>query len=316
MRAPGFAARTERSIFYFARPQIGQPDAKHGSEECALSRSLSATLIVVALLRGDIGAQSPAVPAAPSPQFDVVSIKRNTTGETGGGMRSLPDGTTIMTNQPIRSLILGASPVPVREVEGLPDWVNSERYDVTLKPPAGYSRDQRPEMMRQMFVERMMLKAHVEERERDVFALVVARGDGRLGPQLKPSALDCSPRPPGSPPPAPPTFNEADAQGRCGGLYGQGVIVSGGLLLDSFVVSISGTAGRHVINRTGLAGYYSLTLRYTLPRRPGAAPDAPADDNLPDFFTALQEQLGLKLQSEKMRLPIFVVDHIERPTEN
>jgi len=81
------------------------------------------------------------------------------------------------------------------------------------------------------------------------------------------------------------------------------------------VLSISGNAGRQVINKTGLQGYYALTLRYATTRRPGTT-DAAVDDNLPDFFTALQEQLGLKLQSEKMRLPIFVVDHIEKPTEN
>lgn len=272
--------------------------------------------LVVPVIVAVVGLQSAAQTPAPGPvQFDVVSIKRNTTGETGGGMRSLPDGTSIMTNQPIRSIILSASPVPAREVEGLPDWVNTERYDVTLKPPAGAPREQRTEMMRNMFAERMMLKAHVEERERDVFALVVARSDGKLGPQLKLSTLDCSPRPPGSPPPPPPTFNEADAAGRCGGLYGQGVITSGGLRLDSFVLSISGLAGRQVVNRTGLQGDYALTLRWAATRRPGAT-DAPVDDNLPDFFTALQEQLGLKLQSEKMTVPIFVVDHIERPTEN
>jgi uncharacterized protein (TIGR03435 family) len=166
-----------------------------------------------------------------------------------------------------------------------------------------------------MFAERMKLRAHVEERERDIFALVVARSDGRLGPKLKPSSLDCGPRPPGSPPPPPPTFAEADAQGRCGGLYGQGLIVSGGLQLDTFVRSVSGLAGRQVINRTGLEGFYALTLRYATSPEAGVG-NYPPDDNIPDFFTALQEQLGLKLQSEKMRVPIFVIDHIERPTEN
>ena len=181
-------------------------------------------IVLAAPLSGPrLAAQAPA--EVSGAQFDVVSIKRSPNDAVGGGMRSLPDGMMIMTNQPIRSIILSASPVLAREVEGLPDWVNRERYDVTLKPPAGVTREQHPEMMRSMFAERMMLKAHVEERERDVFALVVARSDGRLGPQLKPSALDCGPRPPGAPPPSPPSFNKADAQGRCGGLFGQGVIV-------------------------------------------------------------------------------------------
>lgn len=255
-------------------------------------------------------------PAEPSgAQFAVASIKPSPRDAVGGGMRSLPDGTMIMTNHPISSIIRSASPIPVREVEGLPEWADRESYDVTVKPPPGSTPAQRAEMMRNMFAERMRLKAHVEERERDVFALVVARSDGRLGPQLKPSSLDCGPRPPGSPPPPPPTFVEADAQGRCGGLYGRGAIVSGGLQLDSFVLSISGQAGRQVVNRTGLQGFYALTLRYAT-RSPAGAGAPPPDDNLPDFVTALQEQLGLKLQPEKMRVPIFVIDHIERPTEN
>ena len=270
------------------------------------------TMLAAPLSGLRLPAQSPA--ELSGAQFDVVSIKRSPSDAAGGGMRNLPDGTMIVINQPIRSIILSASPVPAREVEGLPDWVNSERYDVTLKPPAGTTR-QRREMMRSMFAERMMLKAHVEERERDVFALVVARSDGRLGPQLKPSALDCGPRPPGAPPPSPPSFNKADAQGRCGGMFGPGEIASGGLLLDSFVISISGLTGRQVVNRTGLQGFYALTLHYAVPRPLGTT-DAAVDDNNPDFFTALQEQLGLKLQPDKMRVPIFVVDHIERPTEN
>jgi uncharacterized protein (TIGR03435 family) len=278
-----------------------------------MTRLLGAALI--ATMCGCVAVRAQDQPAG-SAQFEVVSIKRNISDTTGGGMRSLPDGTSVMTNQSIRSIILAASPVPAREVEGLPDWVNTERYDITLKPPAGAAREQRGEMMRNMFVERMKLQAHVEERERDVFALVVARSDGRLGPQLKPSTLDCSPRPPGTAPPPPPSFDPKDATGRCGGLFGQGTIVSGGIALDSLVLSISGLAGRQVLNRTALKGFYALTLRWAEPRRPGASPDAALDENLPDFFTALQEQLGLKLQAEKARMPIFIVDHIERPTEN
>jgi bla regulator protein blaR1 len=281
---------------------------------------LYAALIPIACSGLSARAQDQPAPSGPA-QFEVVSIKRNTTVGSGGGMRSLTDGTTIITNQPIRSIILAASPVPAREVEGLPDWVTSERYDITLKPPAGAAREQRGEMMRNMFAERMKLEAHVEERERDVFALVLARSDGRLGPQLKPSALDCSPRPAGAAPPAPPSFDPKDAKGRCGGMFGQGVIVSGGITMDSLVLSLSGLAGRQVNNRTGLQGWYALTLRFASTRTAGAPPDSVANvtganDDVPDFFTAIQEQLGLKLQSERSKLPILVVDHIERPTEN
>ena len=90
----------------------------------------------------------------------------------------------MMANQPIRSIIMAAAPVPVRDVTGLPAWANSEPYDVVAKPPAGATVEQRRDMFRRMFEERMQLKAHVEEREQNAFALVLDRADGRLGPQL------------------------------------------------------------------------------------------------------------------------------------
>jgi len=247
---------------------------------------------------------------APLAEYEVVSIKRSPADAVGGSLQTLPDGTFIMKNSPMRSIILAASPVPTREVEGYPAWVDRERYDVTAKPPPGATRQQSGAMMRRVFEDRMKLKGHVEERERTVFALVLARSDGRLGPQLKPSALDCTapvpPRSPQTPPPEPP-------EARCGGSFGAGLIVSGGITMDQLVPSLSGLAGGQVINRTGLQGYYALTVRYAMPRGPGA--DPPADD-LPEPITAIQEQLGLRFQPEKMKMPVFVVDSIERPSEN
>ena len=94
-------------------------------------------------------------------EFDVVSITRSAPDVVGGGMRTLPDGTLIMRNQPIRSIINSATPVPVREVIGLPDWAMQERYDITAKPPAGSTREQRSEMWRTLFADRMKLVGQV-----------------------------------------------------------------------------------------------------------------------------------------------------------
>ena len=254
----------------------------------------------------------------PRAEFDVVSIKRADPHARGGGMRTLPDGTSIMTNVSIGQFIRSAAPVPVREVIGLPDWASTEHYDVTAKPPPDSTREQRSQMWRTLFAERMKLLAHVEEKERDTFALVVARSDGRLGPQLKPSTLDCSPRPPGSPPvpSRTPPITDADVLNTCGGRFGNGSIVSGGITMDALVGSLGGLAGRLVNNRTGLQGFYSLTLTFSPPRTPAASSDASLPGDAPEFFTALHEQLGLKLQPEKTMVPVFVIDRIERPTEN
>ena len=271
---------------------------------------MRATVMYV-LICGAVCAQAAAQEGA---RFEVVSIKRNPGIDASGGIRNTPDGGMVMVNQPIRSILTGAAPVPVREVVGAPDWVMTERYDITTRPPAGSTREQRAEMMRTMFAERMKLVAHVEQRERDTFALVLARSDGRLGPNLKPSALDCSPPPPGTPPPPPPRL-DADPRKRCGMRMSANQIVSGGIDMDRLVPSLSGLAGGLVNNRTGLKGTYELELNFS---RPGLAPtdNRPALVDAPEFFTALQEQLGLKLEREKTMVPVLVIDSIERPSEN
>ena len=177
--------------------------------------------------------------------------------------------------------------------------------------PNGATREQRAEMMRNMFIERMNLVGHVEEQERTTFALIVARSDGRLGPQLKRSTLDCDRPPSAGPPETPP--DRAEAQNRCGLSMGQGTIVSGGITIDRLVLSFGGLAGGLVNDRTGLKDSYAVTLRFA---PPGLRADALPSDDAPQFVTALQEQLGLKLQPEKTRVPIFIIDHIERPTPN
>jgi len=266
-----------------------------------------------------------AAQAPTQPTFDVVSIKRVNELRQSGGMRILPDGTVMMMNGSIGSLVNAASPVPItpRDIVGGPDWLWRELYDVTVKPPEGLTREQRAEMIpmmwRAMFADRMKLVAHIEQREKDAFALVVARSDGRLGPELKPSTLDCTPNPnatPQAPSQALPSLQ--DRQNRCGLSMSPGLMVSGGVTLDQFARNISGMAGGEVDNRTGLLGWYSVKMTFSLPRDAAASPDANvAVDDAPDIFTALQEQLGLKLQREqKKSTPVFVIDHIERPSEN
>ena len=250
-----------------------------------------AILVLAPLLLGGV------LPAAQSPaDFEVVSIKRSPADARGGGLGTAPDGTLTMRNQPIRSILLYGSPVPVREIEGFPDWVARDGYDIVAKTPAGSTRQQTPAMMRRMLEDRFKLKGHVEERDRPIFALVVARTDGRLGPQIKASTLDC-----------------ATPDARCGASFGAGSIVSDHIRIDDMLPFFSGLAGRSVINRTGLTGFYALTLRWAPPRAPNS--DAPVDDT-PEFFTAIQEQLGLKVQPGTMQMPVFIVDSIERPSEN
>jgi uncharacterized protein (TIGR03435 family) len=253
-------------------------------------------VIILAVAAIQSATQEPALVGA---QFDVVSIKPHPYDPVaGGGMSRRPDGTFRMTSQPIWSILLAAAPEPVYEVTGFPDWVRTEAYDIIAKPaPDSHpTREQQGEMMRNMLIERFKVAGHLEEVERTTFALVVASRDGRLGSQLEKSTADCA----GAP----------DAP--CGLRMGHGTIEATGIPLDRLVLSLRGFAGGQVTNRTGLVGLYDVRLRFALPRL--TADGATSDDDAPQFVTALQEQLGLKLVSEKTRVKIFVIDRIERPT--
>jgi uncharacterized protein (TIGR03435 family) len=273
--------------------------------------ALRETLCVLAMLGVTLAAQAPL-------EFEVASIKRNTSGDRGNSMRSMPDGTEVMVNSPIRSFIGAAYLSESGQYVGLPDWAQNERYDVTVKAPAGTTREQERQMWRALFSERMKLVAHEETTEQPIYNLIVARPDGRLGPKLKPSAHDCiaesaAARQRGGPPA--PLTTDADFLDSCGMRMGAGRIISGGITIQNFIFSLRGLAGRVVRDKTGLAGFYQMDFTYAEPTQ--AANGGAADPNdAPSVFTALQEQLGLKLEPDKMPLQFVVIDHIERPTEN
>ena len=251
-------------------------------------------------------------------EFDVASIKRNTSGTLGNSMRSLPDGTEVMVNSPLRSFIGAAYPSQSGQYIGLPDWATTERYDVTVKPPAGATREQRQQMWRALFTERMKLAAHDETREQPIYNLVVARRDGTLGPNMKRSPRDCIAESAAArarkEPPKPPT-TDAEFLDSCGYRMGAGQLV-GGISTDVLALVLRGIAGRVVRNQTGLTGWYAIDFSYSPPPQPDADGVAAGRNDAPSVFTALQEQLGLKLEPDKMLMQHVVIDHIERPTEN
>ena len=281
-------------------------------------RATSTALLGVFFAMAPTHAQSPTAPLA----FEAVSIKRNTSGAPGNNIRTLPDGTFIATNVAISFVIRLAIPsavsVPMLQILGLPGWAQTDRYDITAKPPEGLTTltaEQRSEMWRSIFVDRLKLQAHVEDRERNTYALVFAHSDRKLGPELKPSTLDCSVPPPdfATTPPLP----RSEWANRCGAVSGLNFVLSGGVTMDELVGRLP--VGARVYNRTGLEGRYAVRLDFRVDqtqfRLPGDHPLQSSND-LPDIFTAVQEQLGLKLVPQKTKEPVFVVDRIKRPSEN
>jgi uncharacterized protein (TIGR03435 family) len=293
-----------------------------------LGARLSVTL-VAGVMAGQmmIRAQVPQVPQAPLPplEFEVASVKINTSGDTQTRLNIPPGaGRVDVVNMPLRGLIQAAYTVPANQLDAVPAWVNNTRIDIVAKADPSASVQQLRAMLQPLLVERFKLAFHHEQRERDVYGLVVAK-PGTLGPNLKPG-VDCAARAdlPRNTLPTP----AAGQPQECGIIpAGPGRIVAKGLRLNGFVALLSLATGalgaRQVIDQTGLTGGYDIALTYTpealsataLAQRQGGAPALAAgvDPNGPNLFQALQDQLGLKLESRKIPLDIMVIDRIEPP---
>jgi uncharacterized protein (TIGR03435 family) len=158
------------------------------------------------------------------------------------------------------------------------------------------------------------MAAHTERRDRPIYALMPARADGRLGPRLRRLDADCAALgDAASQGKAPPRPQLPEGIALCGVQRTEGTILSGGLTMPMFVQLLTGQAGRVVVDQTGLDGYYAFALNYA--QQPAAAADSAPGDR-PSLFTALQEQLGLKLEAQRSPVDVLVVDRIERPTED
>jgi uncharacterized protein (TIGR03435 family) len=258
---------------------------------------------IVAVVAGVLAAQTPATPA-----FDVASVKLNKSG--GPLVRSSIGGSNgrwTMTNVSIAGLILTAYPPPagLEDLPGAPEWVMSERYDIDAKATFVPTKEQERTMLRGLLAERFKFVAHYQTQERPIYNLVVARADGRLGPQIRHIDIDCATYKPDPNAASPKTSD--DAPPCVYKMLGADTlkIISGGRTMQQLASLISSDAGRPIFDRTGLTGYYAFTLE-----------DGGLNQNNLSIFTALQEQLGLKLESTKGPVDVLVIDHVEHPTED
>lgn len=266
--------------------------------------------------------------AASSLRFETVSIKRNS--DFGTPLTRLVDRGLTYTNVTVRSLLLVAYGPPngvrwLHQIDNAPGWVDSSRFDILATAPVGATRFQEGGMLQSLLADRFKLVAHLGSKELPVYALVLARQDGRPGPRLTPSRIDCRFKP-----------GESSA---CG-LYGTGGRLMGrGITMAQLVGNLAGhlAAGsrirfdRPVIDLTGLSGAFDFTLEWTpdpvareilWPSQAAARlseyrPYAfPLESTAPTFLKALQEQLGLTLDSRLAPQRVLVIDRIEPPTEN
>jgi uncharacterized protein (TIGR03435 family) len=237
-------------------------------------------------------AQSPAGPKPPA--FEVASIKRNTSATERPSL-TINAGRVTIRNGPLRAIIRSAFALQAFQVVGGPDWIDTDGWDVTAKAEPGAERQPTGQMMQSLLADRFKLVAHKETRDLPVYALVFARQDHAFGPKLHASSTDCQ--------------KEVGAliarTGRplCGIRSVSGHIeLNATRISPNFLRTLAPITGRSVVDKTGLTGVFDAELVWS---------DSEAG---PSLFTAIQEQLGLKLEAQRGPVDVLVIDHVERPT--
>ena len=288
--------------------------------------------------------QTPAAPAT----FEVTSVKPSDPNASSGLPFSMPSvrpqgaGGIAASNIPLRMLVRMAYGLQDFQIVGGPPWQMTSKFDITAKAPEGTTKAPAEllPMMKALLADRFKLKTHTETRELPVYALVIARSDGKLGADIKPSSSDCSPADTqkraeelakgggaaviqmmakGEPVPCMimPAINPSNPSAGFG-LRGNGQAISA---LTQLLTQVT---GRMVQDKTGLTGLYDFELKFDpqvllamLPQLginvpAAAAANLPGSDS-PALLTALQEQLGLKLDSQKGPVEVLVIDSAEMP---
>jgi len=235
-----------------------------------------------------------ALPIALSAQaeFDVTSIKENAAPGDGDSLRFMPSGGVEARHFPAWNLITLAHQIQGYQLIGAPEWAREAYYDVSAKPAEKAPREQIFKMMQAMLVDRFKLAYHRENRQLDGFALVRVRRDG-LGPNMHASQFDCEKNFAASP------------QCRIGGITAT-TFKANGAPVWSLLQVIIGRVSAPVSDDTGLTATYDIELNWSN--------DVAPTGDVPTMFTALQEQLGLKLERRRVDTDVFVVDRFERPT--
>jgi len=246
----------------------------------------------------------------PGASFEVATIKPSDPNARGGSAGSGPNGRFTTKNWQMKRTICGAYRLLTFQCLGGPTWLDSDPYDIDAKPDNATSeqllklswKEREPvqqRMQQALLADRLKLKTHFETREMTIFALVVAKGGQKMHEAKPGDTYASGARRSDGKPFGTPMF-----------MMGNGSITAQGMTLDNLVLNLPGLTGHLVENRTGLTGAYDFTLHYSPIDPP------PSDSTAPSIYTALEEQLGLKLQSIKAPVKVLVIDHVERPSDN
>jgi uncharacterized protein (TIGR03435 family) len=260
--------------------------------------------IALLLLIGAPLAVAQAATAVASPAYDVVTIKPNDSG--GGTSFNTGDDSFHATNMSIRQMLVYSFGIRDGLISGLPGWAESARFDILAKivdydQKVKLSREQRRSMLGVVLTERFHLKDHTEIKQLPVYELTVGKG----GPKFKPN--------PATVPGGDALPNDGPPRGGTGINLSNGTasLTGNTVPMSILATDLSEQLDRTVIDRTGLNGLYDFHLSWTADNASPVAEDAP-----PSLFTALQDQLGLRLQPGKGPVKTLVVDHLEMPAGN
>ena len=300
--------------------------AKKTALAVAAAAAFAVPLVVGMVSGPSIRAQSQvqnSAEVAPLYKFEVASIKPDKTNDPGHVAISLrPDGSTI-TNFSLAMLIKMAYGVRDDQISGGPSWLSSETYDIDAKPDGSVTeelqklnpvqrRAEQMQMLRALLADRFQLTIHRENKELPVYVLVAAKNGPKIQ-QAKPG--DTYPNG---------IMGVGGLQGPGAGAFQSqpGNLVAQGVPISYLVKALSGQLDCTVLDKTGLAGNYDFTLKWTPEKQPAAYSQQAADGGaayeppVTSIFAAIQAQLGLKLESQKGPVEVIVIDHVERPSEN
>jgi uncharacterized protein (TIGR03435 family) len=267
-----------------------------------------------ALAQGNAAASAADAKAAevllPGATYDVATIKQTSPNAQGGGVGMRPNGSFYTKNQSLKNIVCGAYDVMLFQCVGGPAWFESDQYDIEAKPDSATQEQlqtlgmkQRVQVYQRMqqalFADRLKLKVHYETREMPIFALVVAKGGLKMHESKEGDTYANGLK-----------GSDGKAFGRGAFMVGNGKMTAQGMSMDALAGQLAATTSHIVSNKTGLTGVYDFTLKYSDDMATGA------DSAAPSIYTALQEQLGLKLEPTKGPVDVLVIDHVERPSAN
>jgi uncharacterized protein (TIGR03435 family) len=229
------------------------------------------------------------------PEFEVATVKRNIS-RSGSATSGLVQGDRVTsTNVTLTQMVRTAYGVQEFQIAGQPSWFDTERYDVQAKIPSGARREDWTLMFQALLADRFKLVLHKENRAMSVLELIVAKN----GPKLK--AADRSKCDPSNP------------SNVCGFRAAPTEIIGTGVSMGQLATRLSRSLGLIVLDKTELKGEFDLEIRWTndegVPLPPGASAG-------PGLYPAIQEQLGLRLQSARAPVETLVIDRVQRPAEN